>query len=424
MGIGEEEVTVVIVGAGPSGLATSACLKNFCIPNIILEREDCCASLWKKKTYDRLKLHLAKEFCNLPLMPFPSDAPTYVPKDQFISYIDSYVSFFGIKPKYHRFVESASYDATSKKWKICAKNANTYKVEVYVADFLVVATGENSEGFIPKFPGQESFAGELIHSSKYKSGSMYTNKNVLVVGSGNSGMEIAYDLYNHGACTSIVVKSPFHVLTKWMVRLGMNLLNNFRISWVDSVVTTMANLRYGDLSKYGIPRPAQGPFLLKVTTGRSPVLDVGTVDAIVKGGIKVLPAISSINKNNVVVANGEAHQFDVIIFATGYRSTATYWLKDYDGLLNKEGMPKHKFPDHWKGSNGLYCAGLARTGLTGVNMDARAVADDIKTLLTGNKNQFTGVPELQHIMIEKELLLSYCSLGWVSGNPSPLTYHQ
>ncbi|PIA47711.1 hypothetical protein AQUCO_01400361v1 [Aquilegia coerulea] len=377
-----KEVQVVIVGAGPSGIATSACLKNFSISNIILEREDCCASLWKKKVYDRLKLHLAKEFCHLPHMSLPSDAPVYVPKDQFVSYIDSYVSYFDINPKFHRFVESASYDATSKKWRISAKNSNTSKVEVYVADFLVVATGENSERFIPNFPGQESFVGEIIHSSQYKSGSVYRNKNVLVVGSGNSGMEIAYDLFYHGACTSIVVKSPFHVLTKEMVRLGMQLLKCIPIGWVDSLITKIANLWYGDLSEYGIPRPAQGPFLLKVTTGKSPVLDVGTVHAITKGGIKVLPAVSSIKEKSVVFANGEAHQFDAIISATGYRSTANYWLKDYDTLLNNESMPKHKFPDHWKGSNGLYCAGLGKRGLAGVNMDARAIADDIKSLLT------------------------------------------
>lgn len=67
-----EEVPVVIVGAGPAGLATSACLNNLSVPNIILEREDCSASLWKKRAYDRMKLHLAKQFCELPHMPFPS----------------------------------------------------------------------------------------------------------------------------------------------------------------------------------------------------------------------------------------------------------------------------------------------------------------------------------------------------------------
>ncbi|KAF9612340.1 hypothetical protein IFM89_039058 [Coptis chinensis] len=337
-----EEVKVVIVGAGPSGLATSACLNTLSIPNIILEKEDCCASLWKMRAYDRLKLHLAKEFCSLPHMPFPHNAPTYVPKDQFISYIDEYASNFKIHPKYRRFVESASYEVCTNKWRIVAKNAISNMVEVYVADFLVVATGENAKGFIPYFPGVENFVGDKMHSNEYRSGSVYNNKDVLVVGSGNSGMEIAYDLNHHGARTSIVIKTPFHALSKEMVRLGMQLLTYVPVDWVDSLIMKMANLWYGDLSKQGLHRPTKGPFYIKTTTGRTPVVDVGTMDKIAKGEIKVRPAVSRITKNGAEFANGETHKFEAIIFATGYRSTANYWLKDYDFLLDKEGMPKTK----------------------------------------------------------------------------------
>ncbi|KAK5793464.1 hypothetical protein PVK06_034612 [Gossypium arboreum] len=95
-----EETVVIIVGAGPAGLATSACLNRLSIPNIVLEREDCYASLWKKRSYDRLKLHLPKQFCHLPYMDFSPNAPTYVPRKGFIYYLDNYVSHFGITPRY------------------------------------------------------------------------------------------------------------------------------------------------------------------------------------------------------------------------------------------------------------------------------------------------------------------------------------
>ncbi|XBI96657.1 hypothetical protein VPH35_032913 [Triticum aestivum] len=80
----------------------------------------------------------------------------------------------------------------------------------FMAKFLVVASGENSAENIPMFPGLENFPGDVIHSSSYKSGKSYSGKNVLVIGSGNSGMEIAYDLATHGANTSIVIRSPVH----------------------------------------------------------------------------------------------------------------------------------------------------------------------------------------------------------------------
>ncbi|KAG5591366.1 hypothetical protein H5410_041880 [Solanum commersonii] len=74
------EVEVVVVGVGTLGIAISACLNKFNIKNVVLEKEDCCAYLWKKKTYDRLNLHLAKGFCSLPFMPHTTSTLKYLSK--------------------------------------------------------------------------------------------------------------------------------------------------------------------------------------------------------------------------------------------------------------------------------------------------------------------------------------------------------
>ncbi|XP_058100002.1 probable indole-3-pyruvate monooxygenase YUCCA10 [Magnolia sinica] len=380
------ESIVVIVGAGSSGLATSACLNHLSIPNIILEREDCCASLWKKRAYDRLNLHLAKQFCHLPHMPHPPSSPTYIPKKDFIQYIDQYVSHFKLAPLYHRSVESVLYDQDVGRWVVVAHNLVRNEVEEYRGRFLIVATGENSQGFIPDIPGLETFSGNVVHSNQYKSGSDYLGKAVLVVGSGNSGMEIAFDLSNFGAETSIVVRSPVHVLTRDMVHLGMVLLKYLPCSLVDTLTLLLSKLKFGDLSQYGISRPAKGPFFLKAIAGRSPVIDVGTIGKIMSGEIQVLPPLASIRDCIADFADGTSHSFDAIVFATGYRSTAKCWLKGDDYLLDKEGMPLPSFPNHWKGENGLYCAGLSRRGLAGVSMDAENIANDIKRVLDEDVN--------------------------------------
>ncbi|KAB1210598.1 putative indole-3-pyruvate monooxygenase YUCCA10 [Morella rubra] len=195
------EEVVVIVGAGPSGLATSACLSYFSISHVILEREDCYASLWKKRSYDRMHIHLAKEFCSLPYVPHSSTTPIFMSKDIFVSYIDNYVSKFNMNIRYYCSVESSCYDVTERKWRIEVKNILSEEMEVYIAEFLVVATGAKS--FIPALPGLNTFPGEIVHSSEYKSGSRYQDKEVLVVGCGNSGMEISYDLSDFGAHTII-----------------------------------------------------------------------------------------------------------------------------------------------------------------------------------------------------------------------------
>uniref|UniRef100_A0A1U7XSC6 Flavin-containing monooxygenase n=1 Tax=Nicotiana sylvestris TaxID=4096 RepID=A0A1U7XSC6_NICSY len=250
----------------------------------------------------------------------------------------------------------AFYEKEEKKWNIKVRNVATREMESYACDFLVLASGENNEGYIPKVLGLEKFKGEIIHSSEYKSGQKYEGKEVLVVGSGNSGMEIAFDLSNYKSCTSIVVRSPIHVLTREMVHTGMLLLKYLPIPLVDTLIARCAKFRFGNLAKLGIPQPEEGPFYIKISKGRSPVIDVGAIDKIKLGEIKVLPGISKIKEQTVVFDNGEEHQFDAIIFATGYKNAATKWLKDYSSIFLDDGTLINEFPNHWKGENGLYCA--------------------------------------------------------------------
>lgn len=333
-----EEQTVVIVGSGPSGLAMAACLNVHSIPYIILEREDCYASLWKKYSYDRLHLHLAKQFSELPHLPIPPSYPTFISKNQFVQYLDDYVSHFNISALYRRSVELASYDESAgKKWIVKARNLTSGEIEEYSARFLVVASGETSNPFTPQIEGLSTFTGEVIHSTQFKNGKAYDNKKVLVVGSGNSGMEIALDLSNHGAKTSIVVRSPVinshlhildlymyyiyiyiisltnartcfnlqlymymltvldiykyiiqvHVLSKEVANLGLILLRYISFGMVDSLMVMLSKFVYGDLSKYGIHRPKEGPFFMKNVHGKYPILDMGTCKKIKSGEIQV-----------------------------------------------------------------------------------------------------------------------------------------
>ncbi|KAG0465246.1 hypothetical protein HPP92_019410 [Vanilla planifolia] len=195
-------------------------------------------------------------------------------------------------------------------------------------------------------------------------------------------MEIAFDLCSHGALPSISVRSEFHVASREIIHFGMLLLKyRLPLSLVDKIVLALCKLMYGDLSKYGIIRPKEGVFFLKATEGRSAVIDVGTVKKIKTGDIQVLPGVSTIEGDRVVFSNGSSHYFDAIIFATGYRSVANNWLKDDGQLLNAKGLPTRRFPNHWKGDNGVYCVGFGNRGLDGISSDAKLVANDIDMVL-------------------------------------------
>ncbi|CAO2204171.1 unnamed protein product [Urochloa humidicola] len=377
----------IIVGAGPSGLAAAACLAARGVPATVLEMSDSLASTWRHRTYDRLTLHLPKRFCQLPLLPFPEGYPEYPSKDQFVAYMEGYAAAAGVAPRFGARVEEATFDPAAGAWAVHLAAADGGGGsggggELLLARWLVVATGENAVPRMPEFPGAAGFGGRVMHTCEYKSGEEFAGKKVLVVGCGNSGMEVSLDLCRHGAKPSMVVRNTVHVLPREMLGLStfgiaMALLKLFSVQVVDRILLAAARLALGDTARLGLRRPKTGPIELKNLTGRTPVLDVGTLGHIKTGKIKVVGAVKEVTPCGVRFADGKEEQFDAIILATGYRSDVPSWLKDGGEVFTTEGMPKVPFPNGWKGKNGLYTVGFSQRGLLGASSDALNIARDI-----------------------------------------------
>ncbi|XP_071938188.1 probable indole-3-pyruvate monooxygenase YUCCA3 [Coffea arabica] len=370
----------VIVGAGPSGLAVAAGLQQQGVPFIILERASCIASLWQNRTYDRLKLHLPRQFCELPYFPFPKEFPEYPTKNQFIDYLESYAKHFKIIPRFNESVQSAKYDQKCGSWRIKTVVASDNSEIEYICSWLVAATGENAEKVVPEFEGLQDF-GEVMHVCDYKSGEAYEGKRVLVAGCGNSGMEVSLDLCNYNAMPSMVVRSSVHVLPREILGLSTFQLAVSFMKWlpvwlVDKILVTATRLILGNLEKYGIKRPSTGPLELKNTEGKTPVLDIGTLDKIRSGKIRIVPGIKKFFRGGVELENGEFLEIDSVILATGYRSNVPSWLKENE-FFSVDGFPKTPFPNGWKGKAGLYAVGFTRRGLSGASFDAIRVSKDI-----------------------------------------------
>ncbi|XP_022848904.1 probable indole-3-pyruvate monooxygenase YUCCA4 [Olea europaea var. sylvestris] len=365
----------IIVGAGPSGLAVAACLKENGVPSLILERTGCIASLWQQKSYNRLKLHLPKQFCELPLLQFPENFPKYPTKHQFISYMESYAKHFSIQPKFNQVVQRAEFDRVRGFWRVQTQDF------LYFSRWLIVASGENAEPAIPEIQGIEKFQGTVMHTSMYKSGSGFKNQRVLVVGCGNSGMEVSLDLCRHKAIPHMVVRNSVHILPRETLgistfAIAMALLKWLPLRLVDKFLLLLANFTLGNTDKLGLQRPKTGPIELKNATGKTPVLDVGALSQIKSGKIKVMEGVKEITKNGAKFMDGQEKEFDSIILATGYKSNVPSWLKGTD-FFTKDGMPKKPFPNGWKGENGLYTVGFTRRGLLGTSLDAVKIAGDI-----------------------------------------------
>ncbi|BAF14002.1 probable indole-3-pyruvate monooxygenase YUCCA5 [Oryza sativa Japonica Group] len=370
----------IIVGAGPSGLAVAASLREQGVPFTMLERADCIASLWQKRTYDRLKLHLPKQFCELPRMAFPAHYPEYPTRRQFIDYLEDYAAAFDINPLFGHTVLSARYDETSGLWRVRASSSAGAEME-YIGSWLVVATGENAESVVPDIPGIDGFGGEVVHVADYKSGEAYRGKRVLVVGCGNSGMEVSLDLCDHGARPAMVVRDAVHVLPREVLGKSTFELAVLLMAWlplwlVDKILVLLAWLVLGNLAKLGIRRPATGPLELKNTTGRTPVLDYGALARIRSGEITVVPGVARFGRGFAELADGRVIALDAVVLATGYRSNVPQWLQGND-FFNKDGYPKTAFPNGWKGESGLYAVGFTRRGLSGASADAMRAAKDL-----------------------------------------------
>ncbi|MBK7860316.1 MAG: NAD(P)/FAD-dependent oxidoreductase [Archangiaceae bacterium] len=199
--------TVIVVGAGPAGLAVAGALKQRGVTATVLEAESEVGSAWRRH-YRRLHLHTHKGGSSLPGLDFPAAFPRYPSRAQVVEYLELYQRTFGLAPSFGERVTNIE-----PGWKV------TTSKRTLEARHVVVATGYTRVPLEPDFPGRSTFTGETLHSSRYVDGAGFAGKRVLVVGFGNSGGEIAIDLVEHGAQPTLSVRGPVNVIPRELLGL-------------------------------------------------------------------------------------------------------------------------------------------------------------------------------------------------------------
>jgi cation diffusion facilitator CzcD-associated flavoprotein CzcO len=321
-----ERTDVAVIGAGPAGLAVGACLRKAGVDFTILDRGDKVASSWHRH-YDRLHLHTVKQLSSLPYLPFPADYPRYVPRNLVIAYLDRYAANFDLKPRFGETVRSVRRDRND--WIIEATRSSIS------ASYVVVASGFNAEPVMPSFSGLEKFRGKVIHSAQYINARPFVGQSVLVIGMGNSGAEIALDLSEGGARTTISVRNGVHIVPRDLFGIPIQIVAILATKLLPSAANErlfprILDLAIGDLSQHGVKRPNEGILQRVASAARIPVIDVGTVRKISEGAIKVAPGISTITGEGASFSGGNSRKFDAVIFATGYRPNYRSFLGDGD----------------------------------------------------------------------------------------------
>ncbi len=334
-GIECTSTSTVVIGAGPAGLSVGACLKRAQISTIILEKEDRIASSWAKY-YERLHLNTDKYCSSLPYFPFPSAYPKYPSRLDVLAYLKIYARHFGLTPRLKERVLTAQ--RRGGFWE--TRTSET----TYRSTNLVVASGSNQHATIPNWKDQKAFQGAMIHSTDYKNGSPFKGQNVLVVGIGNTGGEIARDLYEHGAQVSICIRGPVNALPRDIfgvpVLRTVHRLTKRPMAFNDYLRSALFKLLCYNLPQYGFVKPSYDPITQTNRFGKLPLIDNGTVALIKKGAIKVYPEIVNFSTKGIEFENGDKVPFDAVVLATGYHPRLDAFLKVDPGLLDQYGRPR------------------------------------------------------------------------------------
>jgi putative flavoprotein involved in K+ transport len=329
-----ESREVAIVGAGSAGLATAALLRRAGVEAVLLEAGPEPGAAWRGR-YDRLHLHTPRLLSGLPGRRIPRRFGRWVSRDDLLAYLRDYAE--GLDVRTNVRVERIERDGDA--WRLDTAEGPL------LSRAVIVATGYNGEPFVPDWPGREGFTGELIHSSEYRNPAPYRGRDVLVVGAGNSGAEIATDVAEGGAVRSrLSVRTPPQIVRRATAGIPAQLVGmavkHLPPDWVDPISKTQRKLSIPDLAPYGLPRPEHGIRTAFVATGVTPILDVGIVGAVRRGLVEIVAAVAGFDRAEVLLADGAHVDPDAVIAATGFRA-GLEGLVGQLGALGPRGLPTH-----------------------------------------------------------------------------------
>jgi putative flavoprotein involved in K+ transport len=249
------------------------------------------------------------------------------------------------------------------------------------AGSVVVATGYNNTPFMPEYPGRDGFTGTLLHASEYRNATPFRDRDVLVVGSGNTGAEIAVDLVEGGARrVRLAVRTPPNIVRRQLLgtpnQVVATAVRRLPPRVVDGLVRGVQRVAVGDLSRHGLPPPTRGVYTRVIEDDVIPIIDVGLIDAVKAGQVEIVGALLGFDGEDVVLAGRERVRPEAVIVATGYRRGLEPLVGSL-GLLDERGKPVVHGAETHPSAPGLYFTGYTNP-ISGMfrelGIDARRIA--------------------------------------------------
>ncbi len=339
----DHDPTVLVIGGGQSGLCIAARLKQLKVDTLIIDRETRIGDNWRKR-YHALTLHNQVQVNHLPYMPFPPNWPTYIPKDKLANWFEAYVESLELNFWTETEFEGGSYDEKDGRWSVTLRRGDGSK-RVMHPRHVVLATGVSGIPNIPDIPSLKNFTGKVMHSSRYDDGENWKGKRAIVIGTGNSGHDIAQDLYSSGAEVALVQRSPTLIVSiEPSAQLVYAPYNEGTLEDNDLIATSMplklarkshamVTEKSRELDDELLEGLARVGFKLDfgedntgwqfkyLTRGGGYYFNVGCSDLVVKGEIalKQFSDIESFVAEGARMKDGETLRADLIVLATGYK---------------------------------------------------------------------------------------------------------
>ncbi|WP_104107732.1 NAD(P)/FAD-dependent oxidoreductase [Nocardioides sp. 616] len=342
----DSEPAVLVVGAGHGGLGLAARLGCLGVSTLVIDRGERIGDGWRNR-YDSLVLHDPVWYDHLPYLPFPASWPVYTPKDKLADWLESYASTMELNVwTGTELVDSARQDE-SGEWTVTVKRADGSQRTVRPRH-VVLATGvSGTEPNLPELPGAEEFTGLACHSKDFPRGVDFAGRRAVVVGSCNSGHDIAQELFEKGAEVTMVQRSPTYVVSVAGSAIAMTGMYDetgpptdvadllgasfpFKCAPEMHQATTAAMAEHdktmleglaeaGFLTSSGID--GTGALQLFLQRGGGYYINVGASELIAQGKIAVRSGVGveRFTPDGLELADGSSLEADVIVFATGYK---------------------------------------------------------------------------------------------------------
>jgi cation diffusion facilitator CzcD-associated flavoprotein CzcO len=339
----DREPTVLVVGGGQAGLSIAARCKQLQLDTLIVDREARIGDNWRRR-YHALTLHNQVQVNHLPYMPFPPNWPVYIPKDKLANWFEAYVDAMELNYWTGTEFERGTYDEAEARWSVVLRRADGSTRTMHPRH-VVMATGVSGIANVPDIPTLRDFAGTVLHSSQYNDGEEWNGKAAVVIGTGNSGHDIAQDLHSSGAKVTLVQRSPTLITNiEPSAQLAYAAYNEGTLEDNDLIATSMplvlAKRSHAMLTEQskkfdrelldGLARVGfkldygegnTGWQFKYLTRGGGYYFNVGCSDLVVRGeiGLVQFSDIESFVAEGARMKRGAMLAADLIVLATGYK---------------------------------------------------------------------------------------------------------